>query len=51
MLVLLADASEVYQGRRFFLPAALYVGWARRLFGDPEVRVRAAFDSARVLLD
>lgn len=51
MLVLLADASEVYQGRRFFLPAALYVGWARRLFGDPEVRVRAAFDSARVLID
>lgn len=36
--------------QQFFEPSALYAGWAHQLRGDPR-SARAAFDSARVLLD
>ena len=40
----------VFDGQDFFLPALLYAGWAQQLRGDRPA-ARAAFDSARVLLD
>ena len=40
----------VFAGQRFFLPSALYAGWAHQIRGDrPAARV--AFESARALLD
>jgi len=40
---------EVFEGQDFFLPSALYAGWAHQLRGDHAAR--AAFDSARARLD
>jgi serine/threonine-protein kinase len=40
----------VFEGKEFYLPTALYAGWALQLKGDT-MAARAAFDSARVLLD
>ncbi|MBI3983185.1 MAG: protein kinase [Gemmatimonadetes bacterium] len=40
----------VFQGQNFVLPASLYAAWAHQLHGNGPA-ARAAFDSARVLLD
>ncbi len=40
----------VFEAQDFFRPASLYAGWAHQLSGDRPA-ARAAFDSARVLLD
>ena len=40
----------VFEGQDFFLPSSLYAAWAHQLRGDRSA-ARAAFDSARVLLD
>lgn len=48
--VLRAARSPVFESELSFQPVALYSAWARRLAGD-EPGARAAFDSARVLLD
>jgi tetratricopeptide (TPR) repeat protein len=51
LLALLQEAPQpVFEGKEFYLPTALYSGWALRLTGDTTA-ARAAFDSARVLLD
>lgn len=42
--------SDVFEGQDFFLPSPLYAAWAHQLRGDRPA-ARAAFDSARVLLD
>jgi TolB-like protein/Flp pilus assembly protein TadD len=42
--------SDVFEGQHFLLPSALYAAWAHQLRGDRPA-ARAAFDSARVLLD
>ena len=41
---------NVFEGQDFFLPSALYAGWAHQLRGD-HAEARAAFDAARVLAD
>jgi serine/threonine-protein kinase len=41
---------DVFEGQIIFLPALLYAAWAHQLRGDGPA-ARAAFDSARVLLD
>jgi len=48
--VLRVARSRVFEGTRFFLPSSLYAAWAQQLRGDRPA-ARAAFDSARVLLD
>lgn len=48
--VLRAARAPVFESEISFQPVALYSAWARRLAGD-EPGARAAFDSARVLLD
>lgn len=48
--VLPALRIRVFEAPRFFLPASLYSAWAHQLKGDANA-ARAAFDSARVLLD
>jgi len=40
----------VFEAQYFFLPSALYTAWAHQLGSDREA-ARAAFDSARALLD
>ncbi len=47
---LMAANVSVFEGTEFFLPRSLYAGWAHHLRGDRPA-TRAAFDSARVLLD
>jgi serine/threonine-protein kinase len=42
--------APVFDGQEYYLPTALYAGWAHQLRGD-DVAVRAAFASARTLLD
>jgi eukaryotic-like serine/threonine-protein kinase len=42
--------QQVFEGTDFYLPTALYAAWAHQLRGE-DVAARAAFDSARVLLD
>ncbi len=42
--------GDIFQGRYFFLPSALYAAWAHRMRGD-HAAARAAFESARVRLD
>ena len=48
--VLMVSRVSVFEGQRFFLPRSLYAGWAYQLRGDRPA-ARAAFDSARVLMD
>ena len=48
--VLMAARAGVFEGQIFFLPGALYAAWAHQLRGD-RAAARAAFDSARVILD
>ena len=45
-----AERVSVFEGQRYFRPASLYAGWAHQLRGNAAA-ARAAFDSARVLLD
>jgi eukaryotic-like serine/threonine-protein kinase len=42
--------ADAFVGYAFFLPSSLYAAWAHELGGDRPA-ARAAFDSARVLLD
>jgi TolB-like protein/Flp pilus assembly protein TadD len=42
--------SDLFVGQHFVLPSALYAAWAHQLRGNRPA-ARAAFDSARVLLD
>ncbi len=42
--------QRAFDGMNFYVPTALYAAWAHQLRGD-HVAARAAFDSARVLLD
>jgi len=42
--------GPVFESELTYRPVALYTGWAHQLRGDP-AGARAAFDSARVLLD
>jgi TolB-like protein/Flp pilus assembly protein TadD len=44
------ERGTVLEGQAFFLPGALYAGWAYQLRGDPAA-ARVAFGSARTLLD
>jgi serine/threonine-protein kinase len=48
--VLTVARVDVFEGLHIFLPRSLYAGWAHQLRGDRPA-ARAAFDSARVLLD
>jgi len=48
--VLTMARAPVFEGQDFLLPSSLYAAWAHRLHGDRPA-ARAAFDSARVLLD
>jgi len=48
--VLTMARAPVFEGQDFLLPSSLYAAWAHRLRGDRPA-ARAAFDSARVLLD
>ncbi len=48
--VLTMSRVDVFEELGFYLPASLYAGWAHQLRGDRPA-ARAAFDSARVLLD
>jgi len=48
--VLMLARVGVFEGQGFFLPTSLYAAWAHQLRGDGPA-ARAAFDSARVLLD
>src|SRR3990172_6232819 len=48
--VLLTARVEVFEGQTSFLRSSLYAAWAHRL-RDDRPAARAAFDSARVLLD
>lgn len=48
--VLMTARVAVFEAQPFFLPASLYAAWAQQLRGD-HTAARAAFDSARVLLD
>jgi tetratricopeptide (TPR) repeat protein len=51
LLALLRETPRpVFEGKEFYLPAALYAGWALKLEGNA-VEARAAFESARALLD
>jgi tetratricopeptide (TPR) repeat protein len=51
VLTVLASARvRVFDGVFFFLPSSLHAAWAHQLRGDAPA-ARAAFDSARVLLD
>jgi serine/threonine-protein kinase len=51
LLVLLRRIPQpVFEAQVFYLPTALYAAWAHQLRGDG-VAARAAFDSARALLD
>ena len=45
-----ASSAPVFEGFHFFLPVALYAGWAHQLNGDRQA-ARASFDAALVLLD
>ena len=48
--ILTTARVPVFEGTTFFLPTSLYAAWAHQLRGD-RTAARAAFDSARVLLD
>jgi len=48
--VLMTARVGVLEGYTFYLPTSLYAAWAHQLRGDRPA-ARAAFDSARVLLD
>jgi len=51
LLALVARAApQPFEGQDFYVPPSLYAGWAHSLRGD-RAAARAAFDSARVLLD
>jgi len=51
LLALLSRTTQpAFDGMNFYVPTALYAAWAHQLRADG-VAVRAAFDSARVLLD
>jgi serine/threonine-protein kinase len=51
LLAALGTAQDpVFESELTYRPVALYSGWAHQLRGDP-AGARAAFDSARVLLD
>jgi TolB-like protein/tRNA A-37 threonylcarbamoyl transferase component Bud32 len=48
--VLAAARAGLFEAQFFFVPSTFYAAWAHRLRGDHSA-ARAAFDSARVLLD
>jgi serine/threonine-protein kinase len=51
LLALLRRTTQpAFDGMNFYVPTALYAAWGRQLRGDG-VGARAAFDSARALLD
>jgi len=51
LLALLRQTPQsVFDGKEFYLPTALYAGWAQQLEGDVSAS-RAAFDSAEAVLD